>query len=290
MKHLNTALFILTSIFFCISCTKTPAKVCDPKDEFTAGFQVGQGFYNGRFVPSDTLVAFTAHFQADTIYDSYHWTVGNDARTFNTKSFSLQFGMEEYGKSVEVQLIATGPKNPCNPLDNGIDTIKKSFYVTYPEELDEFDKFDDRYDVNLPFFGKWHGYFKDNPKDTFTVLINNNGFYPRSGYQFDTYFGFRIYNLPKGCLYYRFPLGTGSCPTTITDSIIYYSGYSIAQSSYNAFWVDKRYYKGICCGPVEMFGIMDTKENTISIECSFYERDGQMLATPDKRVFVGRKL
>lgn len=280
--------FILLKVFFClliISCNKKNTEaVCDPTNEFKAGFKVGYQFLDGSFIPSDTITNFSVFIEADTTYDSYEWKIENDTRIFTSKKVRFVFPESDLGKTFTVRLIARGKKNQCNSSDNGIDTVSKSFRLLFSKEADENDYIDNQYLpaylINLPIFGRWEGAFENDPMSVFTVLINNNGQAPIGGTE--RFYGFRVYNLPQGCSVKQ-QSGVANCEI-ITDSIQKYYGYQIEETNYNGFYIARQGFLG-CCPILEMLGNVDTRKNTIKIKCTFYNN-----GIKEVKIFNGKKI
>lgn len=271
----------LVLLFISVSCKKvyTPPN-CDPGKKFKANFKIGYQFLNGRFAESDTIINFSVFFEADSTYNSYEWQIGSE--TYNSKNVRLVFPASALGQKIPVRLIATGERNSCDLNDTGIDTVDKKLMVLYAKELNNINgyTYEEKYLTELPFWGNWHGYFEDAPADTFTVTINNNGKAP-AGIT-DRFYRFRIYNLPKGCSVKQ-ENGVANC-TPIDDIIQKYYGYLLEEVSYNAFYVKGSSF--LCCPQVEMFGKIDAKTNTITIECYIYSNSNNTII---KRLFVGKK-
>lgn len=278
-KYLSIPFLIL--LFISVSCKKVyrPPN-CDPGNKFKANFKTGYKFLNDRFAESDTIINFSVFFEADSTYNAYEWQIGS--KIYNTKNVRLVFPASALGQKIPVRLIATSERNTCDLNDMGIDTVDKELMVFYAKELNDINDYayEEKYLTGLPFFGKWHGYFEDTPTDTFTVTINNNGKAPAS--ITDRFYRFRIYNLPKGCSVKQ-ENGVASC-TPIDDVIQKYYGYMLEEVSYNAFYVSESSF--LCCPRVEMFGKVDAKTNTITIECNIYSDSNNTII---KRLFVGKK-
>ena len=283
MKNLKLLFLFSAFLLFTVKCKKAfTSKNCDPQKKFEASFKIGYNFLNGRFVESDTLINFSAWFEADTTYTYYEWQIGN--RIYNTQKLHLVFPQSALGQKIPVRLIAKGEKNTCNSYDTGIDTVEREVVLLYSKELKEANdyNYEERHLVELSFFGKWHGYFEDMPNDTFTVTINNNGKAP-SAFT-DRFYNFRIYNLPKGCSVKQ-ENGVTTCEPVI-DTIQKYYGYKIEEVSYNSFYVSTQDF--VCCPSVEMFGIVNRAKNIITIECDFYSYTNNGV-TKKTRIFKGIK-
>jgi hypothetical protein len=110
--------------------------------------------------------------------DSVHWKIGEDARVFTQRKFSLKF-LNPDGK-IEVRLILyRKPNVTCFPNDDGIDTVSKTFYLKNGA-------------LEQPVVGRFKGYLVGNEQDTFTVVTHY--FTEMAGVE-GYYF---IKNFPKG--------------------------------------------------------------------------------------------
>lgn len=116
-------------------------------------------------------VEFSAKYEAD----EYEWSVGDDDRTWRTKSFRLNFiGFEG---NVNVRLIARRNtiNKQCTPDDDGIDTVAKVLTITNEPSI----------------LGSYRGANIENPTDSFTVTVR------RTNYRGQDWF--EIINMNKGC-------------------------------------------------------------------------------------------
>lgn len=127
-------------------------------------------------------------------YTSYEWKVGNDARVFDKRKFSLYFYEKDAGK-YPVRLIARRPANTrCFSKDDGVDTLTKVLTILPNRTL------------RAPVLGKFLGANTDAPNDTFTirVFLAPNRFYPNDPtVEPFTY----LRNLSKGCQSPYFDVG-----------------------------------------------------------------------------------
>ncbi len=152
----------------CQKCKKDPAP--DPcLGVKKANFKIYEQVSDSLFETDKAMIANFIVFEADEVYDSYEWKVGNDARTWTTKKFSLRF--TDITIPLEVRLIAKRkPRPDCIPNDDGVDTIVKPFQIV------PF--------IESKLLGKFQGYIKEgislvgNPLDTFTVDVYQNPNYP----------------------------------------------------------------------------------------------------------------
>jgi len=153
-------------LFNC-SCNGDPdPDPCEDQIQNFGGFTIGEVITNygdvDSVIVSDTVLTDnTIQFDADTIYSSYEWKVGDDPRTFNTKTFTLSF-TEPYA-SITVRLIAKWtPNKTCFPNDDDIDTVYRKLTVI-DKELN-------------PIFGQYTGALESKPSETYTVGIEADFF------------------------------------------------------------------------------------------------------------------
>jgi len=288
-----TKIQVLLIAFFLWGCRKKDLPVvnsCIPDQSFEAGFQMSDSYYSGHFADTDTIINFRASFRADSIYTSYKWIVGNHADTIKTRNFSLLFSIAELGKTLPIQLIATGAKNPCNPNDDGIDTVNRTLTIMYLAGLDNEAFYPLQTVIKAPYLGKWHGSFKDNPTDTFTMFINNNGRAP-GGVSIATFYGFRVYNLPKGPTFKwesRNPLISTCVNINPNEDILKYFGYEISEIGFNSFYVGRNGGGG-CRPDAEMWGVVDRKTRKIYVSCSI-DTTINGVVSKRNRFFEGKKV
>jgi hypothetical protein len=183
--------------FYATQCCPDDPKPIDPcagLTPFEAGFDLGD-FDSDTLYVTDTITSFTLGVRAHGDYKSYRWKIGNDDREWNTKSFSLNFGLLLVGQSYNVTLIAQAPDNltQCFPNSPQLDTVIKSFYlgcVKYgcPEGARE---------LMSGCLGDWKGNFEDEPNDQFMVTIKDFG--PLNHSNPSLPFHYAVINLPKGC-------------------------------------------------------------------------------------------
>ncbi|MFD2785626.1 hypothetical protein ACFSX6_09165 [Hymenobacter rubripertinctus] len=127
-------------------------------------------------------------------YTSYEWRVGNDARVFTDRQFSLYFYEKDAG-DYRVRLIARRPPNTkCFPNDDGVDTLTQVLSLV-PRSFRKG-----------PIYGKFQGSNTDAPKDTFTIRVfqGPNYVYPNdpavAPYDY-------LHNIGRGCQSPYFSIG-----------------------------------------------------------------------------------
>ncbi len=144
------------------------------------------------------------NFRAKGDYESYQWIVGDDDRTWDTKSFSLNFS-NVIGK-LSVTLIATKKYDPCFPNQKLTDTVTHWFYgerSCFPLQT---------YCTTFPpfiFEGVWRGAYEDKPTEVFDITIQRV-FFPNSNYG-----EIQVSNLHNTCI----PKKDTPGQTRITDYI-----------------------------------------------------------------------
>lgn len=264
-----------------ISCKKKPLiEPCNPNEPFVADFKVGENLYSYGLAETDTIIKFSFVAKAADTYTSYKWTIGNDSRGFTGSSVGLSFTLADIGKTIPVKLIATGKaKNDCLTSADKTDTVQKNITVLYPRNFGYDTLVNPAYIVDLPFLGKWQGSFTDNPSDTFTVYIVNNG--PLTSTAFTTKrYGIRVYNLPKGC--------GGNTETFVcgfVEPTLDYYGYPL-EVSYKTFYSDDSGFLP-CCPKAKLYGKISERDyNKIIIACTFYSDENGVLKET-KRTFEG---
>lgn len=177
-KHFFYRLCIIALMMYAtLSCKRRqdPVPVPDTTSFFKADFKIEEQVGNVWMETDSVMQSNGIRFTATADYDSYEWKIGDDARTYTTKSCATIFLQVE--GDVNVRLIARGKKNPLNPNDDGIDTIQKTFRVI------EWHK--------SATIGEYEGYIEGRPNDIFRVTIK----YIAEG-NMPSYF---IKNINKGC-------------------------------------------------------------------------------------------
>ncbi len=173
--RLFTLLTLLTVLTLATSCCKDE---CKDKVRTSAAFTMKYGvgdttiaLENGDTVRKGTTISFEANDVSDNTI-TYSWKIGTDPRVFTKNKFELEF--DDVGK-IDVQLILKkSPNLDCFPDDDGIDTIRQSFFLV---------------DTILTL-GKYEGFVENRPNQKFTVELIWNLALGR------TY----LDNLPNGCI------------------------------------------------------------------------------------------
>ena len=163
--------FLFVPLLMSSKCQKDPTEPpdCSSKARF-ADFEVlAKSFYDTTMfnIVNDTLfyatsgmfnTGYNLRFKATkTVYDSVKWSIGTDPEVFTQPDFTLLFRRPE--SQIDVRFTAyKKPTSDCTGLDNGIDTITKTFYLssTYPDPK---------------WIGSFKGYYIGFEKDTFRVKI-----------------------------------------------------------------------------------------------------------------------
>lgn len=257
LKQCLLAIFIIA-----VSCKKTSTSDCISTQPFKADFEVGEVINGYGFAPTDTIVTFSFAAKSKEPYLSYQWKIGNDPRVFTGSTASLTFTGTQVGQTFPVTLTATGRPQDCNTAAVQTNTVTKNVTVMYPRGFPHENLFTASQLVTLPFLGQWQGSFTDAPTDTFSIYIVNNGAIPPSGSTGS--YGFRIYNLPKGC---SGNPNTGICGFVAPTEQYY--GYPLEVAYRNFYSEDIGF--GTCCPKVRLNGGIDPADyNKIKIYCFFY--------------------
>lgn len=133
-------------------------------------------------------------FTASDLYETYHWTVGTDPRTWDTKSFALRFA--DLSGNFKITFVGQRKAMPeCYPNETPSqepvrDTIVKNLHVKV---------------LNDPFYfpapepyiyeGTWEGAFTDDPDNVFEIYIVDTG----PAEDASSRYGIRMFNFPPGC-------------------------------------------------------------------------------------------
>ena len=167
------------------SCGGDDVPVKPPPTDPCAGKLRTSADFTIKEILSDTVWFFTdtvfpnnsIEFEAIQNSDEYVWKVGDDARTWTTKKFRLNF--IGFIGTLPIHLIVKNNSvdTLCNPGDDGIDTVTKYLTVVGRE--------------SLAILGSYKGYNLDNPSDTFTVTVRTTDYRNRSWVE--------IMNINKGC-------------------------------------------------------------------------------------------
>jgi hypothetical protein len=275
-------LFFILYVLIFNSCKKTPELYndCEFKRPVSAAFLIGESV-TGKFYETDTIdiVSNSLLIKSTGGYDSIYWKIGDDQRTFNTRTVALQFGITEIGKTIIVKNSVQGKSDlKCFPNGKTSDIQEKSFTIVCVDSVQAKS-------LNVPytkpkFLGKWSGSNTDNSKDIFTVNMVNLGIDPNLSD--DTiFYGIRIYNLPKGCggkVNYSQPDNSSCGGAAISPS---YYAHQPNQWGYAGFSMSVDPMVG-CCPGVNMFGYV-YKNDSIRIEYEILN------PTPVKKIFLGKR-
>ena len=154
---------------------------CLGLEPITAKFSIKEPVADTTFVTDTVFAGAPTIFEADQDYTSYLWRVGNDPRTWTTKSFSLTFD-QPLGNVPVTLIVQKLPNKTCFPKDNGIDTLVKTFYV--------------KQYVKGPskFVGNYEGFEVGNETSAYTVRIKYEDIDPPHKLLAHT-----IYGIPRVC-------------------------------------------------------------------------------------------
>lgn len=162
MKNILRLLTGISVILF--SCNKTepqPDRCLDavqPSGTIFIKEIVGDTAFLADTVFRNNLVFFEAVEQ----YDSLKWQIGTYSKVFKDARFGLNFANTL--ENIPVNFTGYKKQNPeCFPDDKGIYTNVKN--------LQPVEQYDRATLTISPLVGQYHGFFTDNPADTFTVRI-----------------------------------------------------------------------------------------------------------------------
>jgi hypothetical protein len=168
---------------------------CWRETPVSAEFTIMQGLgYNEqrRYFEGDTFRTGFVRLQALQNLDSYEWHIGSDNRVFSEKTIELNYSPNTGW--IDVMLIGKKKHKTGCLLDDGIDTIQKSFYLV-PRD-------------SILLKGKYRGISLSEPLDTFEFEFM---------YDFSTNpFSIGLSHFPNGCIR---PYGI-DCASTYREFII----------------------------------------------------------------------
>jgi hypothetical protein len=162
MKNLLILLIVIS--FHLVGCSKSTdlPNPCNGVVRLSASFSIKEIVGDTAFYADTIFRDNPVLFESTGKYDSVKWQIGSDHRTFTDTSFGLSFSNTLYRLAINF----TGYKKPetaCFPGDNGIYNSVK--------HLTPVEQFDSSTLTLSPLIGHYHGYFIDDPADTFTVRI-----------------------------------------------------------------------------------------------------------------------
>ena len=113
--------------------------------------------------------------------ESYTWYVDRYPEPLNGKKVKVGYNEEWRGKNINIKLIVkTKPNKTCFPLNDGIDTVTRSFY--YLQHNDQ-----------LKWEGTYFGSDDDKPDSNYTIVLDysfNNSTRKNT---------LKVFGLPRGC-------------------------------------------------------------------------------------------
>jgi hypothetical protein len=181
-------------VFSLVGCGDEP-NPCKGLKPVTADFEIYEAqqlIYPDGYKPidSDTVVTDWVEFNALEQNASYAWTLGKE--TITTKSFK-RFGFPR-GQNIQVSLKVTkAPNKTCFPTDNGVDSVKRTFYIT------------PRYLCDSKVTGTYEGYDEGDQKNIRTIIVDACAKYP-PGHPAQDVTELRIVNLKPSCNNFAFGL------------------------------------------------------------------------------------
>lgn len=267
--HVLVLAVMVSNLLWLYGCGKDPDP-CKGLSPTTAKFNFQQKFYGIDSIFNvdtilldpfrNTFIAEVMTFNSIEDNATYTWKIGEDPRTFSTKSFNLNFN-NAIGK-IETKLVVNKqPNTTCFPKDNGIDSTIQNLYVLSGK------------DFKYAFEGSFTGYITANPKDIFDISIVNFGEIPLHDPYNPGHYGLRIFNLPKGCGRDNINPGEYSPP--------------ISQRTYRNFLIGSDGTTSVC---EPMPGIGRVYDNNSKIEIIFIKYDlNKKKYAPSGQKFLGSR-
>jgi hypothetical protein len=258
MKYLKKQPLWLFSFCFMLlvfSC-KHDEDPCKNQLPFKPDFRIGQQLYSKdtALVVDTVYSGATVVLEAPAVYTSFDWKIGGDTRPYTRRKVKLDF--YDLGR-IEVQLIARRtPNTQCDPKDDGVDTVSKSF-VVLPYSR-----------VMSPLLSTYTGSHTDEPNKTFEVVLSDYGF--RQLPPDTIYSGSSVWGLLSGC--------GGNQPTPRE----YTPGFDAA---YRGFYIPLSTYMSDECPSIEGWGGVDVN-GRLRIDYTLFQRrpDRQI-----KKTFIGQR-
>lgn len=113
--------------------------------------------------------------------DSYTWHVERYPEPLNGKKIRVGYNEGWRGKNITIKLIVKAkPNKTCFPMDDGIDTVTRSFYYLQHNE-------------QLKWEGTYFGSDDDKPDSNYTIVLDYSF---NSSTQKNT---IKVFGLPRGC-------------------------------------------------------------------------------------------
>ena len=269
--HVLVLAVMVSNLLWLYGCGKDPDP-CKGLSSTTAKFNFQQKFYGIDSIFNvdtilldpfrNTFIAEVITFNSIEDNATYTWKIGEDPRTFSTKSFNLNFN-DAIGK-IETKLVVNKqPNTTCFPKDNGIDSTIQNLYVLSGK------------DFKYAFEGTFTGYDTNNSKEIFDITIVDFGPIPYPD-PLDPpgHYGLRIYNLPKDCGNNNFT------PVEYTPVI--------KQRTYKHFYIEHDVSPSSCGLPFSALGRVYDHNNKISITFLSYDFVKKKLK-PTSRKFIGSR-
>ncbi|MDX2282674.1 MAG: hypothetical protein NW241_00870 [Bacteroidia bacterium] len=153
---------------------------CLGKTPVSAEFVIEELIYGRRStrMVTDTLLEYMLLTGPEGA-SRYEWHVGTDARVFTTREVFLSFSFSDTNTTVPITLVVESmPDTACFPDDNGLDTVRKSVYVSAPR--------------HARIVGRYRGVRRSNPADTFDIGISYK-------IDFTGVTSFDLWRLPQTC-------------------------------------------------------------------------------------------
>jgi hypothetical protein len=221
--------FLAASMLLSSKCNKDPLPPpppdpCAAITPFKADFVMLEEIGDTAFAIADSaIINRFVTFKAVGEYDSIKWEVGTRLNSSTKTAFSLYFNVLENRIPVKFTGYNARGSN-CFPGTPTVQTITKHLTIV-PE-------------TSTALLGSYFGYNTDNPKDTFTVLLQRS-----------PYFLF-VKNLPIGCNGYKSPNEGGRPLNFGIEAAQGFSGFMFDQGA----WL---------CGKVEARGYLVNRDTLV---------------------------
>jgi hypothetical protein len=234
-------------------CGDEPQNPCKELNPVSANFEIREAQqldYPDGYKPidADTIVTDWVEFTAREENAYYVWNLGRE--TITTKSFK-RFGFPR-GQSIEVSLKVTkNPNKACFPQDDGIDSAKRTFYVT------------PIYQCDTKISGTYEGFDEGNTSSKRTIVIDACAKYP-PGHPGEGLTELSIANLTPSCNNFAFLL------TFIAYKQVMFG------------------FTTECLNPTGLIKVSGTKNSDIRIEYTV-KKDASDSKNSISKVFIGKR-
>ncbi|QNL21025.1 hypothetical protein HZR84_03410 [Hyphobacterium sp. CCMP332] len=237
------SIFILSTFIACNEDCEDPCNVdcnnydpCCGQTKSDASFTIYELLGNGpkpsdgfesKDVATDTILNSNfALFRADFEADYYEWSVGTDPRVWNTREFSLRFGLPNYTPIPITLKVYKESDKTCFP-NNSDTAVFTRLLITVPKDSSRV-------------LGRFEGYMESAPEE-------------KNFFEIDTttdFWGDRKYSI------------AGITPKCSTSSLGG-GGLEDIQLGYRSFYLSSIGTKIGCCNGLSAFGVVDNNKNLL---------------------------